>query len=51
MPIISDHSYTLIENNQKWLIRFTPMCFILATDKTKIVFDYPNNKLPIYKIN
>jgi hypothetical protein len=48
MPVISDNSVTLIENDQKWFIRFTPMCFILASDKIKIVFDYPNNKLPIY---
>lgn len=49
MPVINDHAYTFTENNQKWIIRFTPQCFILATDKTKIIFDYPNNKLPIYK--
>ena len=33
-------------DNQKWMIRFTPHCFILATDKTKIIFDYPDDKLP-----
>ena len=49
MTVISDHSYIFKENNQKWIIRFTPLCFILATDKVKIIFDYPNNKLPIYK--
>lgn len=40
---------TILEiDNQKWMIRFTPHCFILATDKTKIIFDYPDDKLPIY---
>ena len=48
MPVFNDYSHVFIVNNQKWLVRFTPYCFILATDKIKIVFDYPDNKLPIY---
>jgi hypothetical protein len=46
---IPKEGITILEiDNQKWMIRFTPYCFILATDKTKIVFDYPDDKLPIY---
>ena len=48
MPIPKEEIMILEIDKQKWIIRFTPYCFILATDKTKIVFDYPDDKLPTY---
>ena len=49
MPIVNNFQCCFIVDEQKWFVRFTPHCFIIATPKTKLVFDYPDNKLPIYK--